>query len=59
MKTVTLLDLLGTIRRRIVWIALVTVLAGGLVAAWGFLQSTQVGTPTSSYTAEATLYVSG
>jgi capsular polysaccharide biosynthesis protein len=57
MNTVTLGDLWGTIKRRIVPILLITLVCAGLVVAQGLLKSEQVLTTT--YTAEATLYVSG
>jgi capsular polysaccharide biosynthesis protein len=56
MKTVTLFDLLGTIRRRFLPILIITVVCGGLVAGLGLLRQEQV--IPRSYTAEATILLS-
>ena len=57
MNTITLGDLWGTFKRRIVFILLITVFCAGLVVAQSLLKSEKV--LATSYTAEATLYLSG
>jgi capsular polysaccharide biosynthesis protein len=56
MKTVTIFDLLGTIRRRFLPILIITVLCGGLVAGLSLLRQERV--IPQSYTAEATILLS-
>jgi capsular polysaccharide biosynthesis protein len=55
MSTLTLSDLFGTIRRRIVWILVIAVLCAGSALALNLFEREQV--VAKSYTAEATIYV--